>query len=155
MVLTDSFSPNRRTLSRHVRSRREGQRWRTRGSDRGRILPAVTPGVLPAIRAVHLQGQPPVTSGRPAQGHRHSPNMRHSNDRTPRAERKFPAELTGTLHPLDTPAPLTRASRPWLGMCDCQRKPMVSHLVASGAVPTLPWQEPVAGGGRGRLVPAG
>lgn len=59
MVLTDSFSPNRRTLSRHVRSRREGQRWRTRGSDRGRILPAVTRGVLPAIRAVHLQSQPP------------------------------------------------------------------------------------------------
>lgn len=84
----------------------------------------------------------PVTSGNPAQGHRHSPNMRRGNNRAPRTDTKFPADLAGTLHPLDAPAPLTRAGRPWQGMCDCQRKPMVSHLIASRAVPTLPWQEP-------------
>lgn len=94
-----------------------------------------------------------MTSRNPALGHICSLDMRHRTITGLKGHKDISlAKPTGTLHPLDTPAPLTRAGRPWLGMCDRQKKPTVSHLIANRAVLTLPWQKLA---GEGRLVPTG
>lgn len=66
MVLTDSFPSNRRTLSRHIRGRREGQTWRIGEAENWKGPPAMTPGRVLRHRGVpaHNQGYSPLEPAR-------------------------------------------------------------------------------------------